>query len=128
MSAYQLRTELNFPVGTRRIQQILKGMPRLKYRKMHKALQLSTCNILKRFKWTRRFISRGVHYSINIIFSDEKSAISMGQMDYCITGMIYGRNKGNFLLCKEEVDLLCFGLQYILRCSFSTYFGWETGL
>lgn len=70
-SAGQLKTENQFPVGKRRIQQILSGCGKLKYKKMMRKPKLSPANIEAR----KKFALDHIHWTDRwqkIIFSDEK--------------------------------------------------------
>lgn len=70
-TARQLKIENNFPVGVRRVQQILRASPHLKYKKMKRKPMLSTANIEGR----KKFAVDHIHWTNKwrkIIFSDEK--------------------------------------------------------
>ena len=59
LSAKQLKSSLNLPVTSRRVQQILHDAPHLKYRKIPKASALTPQHRTAREKWARRFVNRG---------------------------------------------------------------------
>lgn len=104
-SANELRVALNMPVSTRRIQQIISADPHLRYRKIAKAPYMTPQNRENRYKWARHFVTKGSHFWVGTVFSDEKSLTSTGRTVLRTTGMIYGRISGDSLRVKWVVNL-----------------------
>lgn len=71
-SASELRKDLELPIGTRRIQQILSSTDFLKYKKVRKAPLLSPIHVNNRLIWAREMHAWTPAQWGRIIFSDEK--------------------------------------------------------
>ena len=71
-SARMIQAELKPPIGRRRVQQIIRAVPYLKYKKMTTAPQMTPQHKENRMKWCRNYISKGEGVWNSVVFSEEK--------------------------------------------------------
>lgn len=69
--ASQIVSDLELPVGVRRVQQILTSSPNLKFMKRIKKPALTRAHIAARLNWARMRANEDIDWS-RVIFSDEK--------------------------------------------------------
>jgi len=71
-SCRELQITLNLPVGVRRVQQVLRGCPHLKYKKQIKRPAMQQRHKDARLIWAKNMLEKGADYWRQVVFSDEK--------------------------------------------------------
>lgn len=63
---------LNLSISTRRVQQIIKSYPHVKYMKINKTPSMKMDHMAARLTWSLSNIARGSHFWKKVVLSDEK--------------------------------------------------------
>ena len=87
-SARAIQAGQKLPIGYRRVQQVFRAVPYLKYNKMITAPQMTPQHKENRVKWCPNYISKGEFYWNSVVFSDEKKFNGMALMVWHATGTI----------------------------------------
>lgn len=75
MSTNDLLIQLNLPISSRHIQQLLSEHPQLKYRKMRKSPMLSSDHRKKRLESARPYVSKGDQFWVKTVFPTKSGSV-----------------------------------------------------